>query len=205
MTFIFVGKTKTIILDCFNDIFDLPAILETAAAVTATVCAGLFMSRHMAIMARGRESDISSMPVKCQNETRTDVKPVVSDVTGKNKDTSGDEVFAFVPDWESPFVKSLLAYIDGRISEPTLTVAELAVEAGVSRQQLFRKTKRLVGMSPHMLIRMRRLEYARNLMIDGGYSISEVCYMSGFSSPSYFSRCFRRQFGCLPSDMRGKA
>ena len=120
MTFIFVGKTKTIILDSFNDIFDLPAIMETAAAVTATVCAGLFMSRHMAIMARGRERDISPMPVKCQNETRADVKPVVSDVTGKNKDTSGDEVFAFVPDWESPFVKSLLAYIDGRFQNPPL-------------------------------------------------------------------------------------
>lgn len=175
-------------MDCFKDISCLPVIIETTVAMMMTFCSGLFMSRHQSIL-----NACQNKILRCREEL-----PPVAVVKKKPK----DDIIEFVPEWESPFVRLLLKHIDDRISDSTLTVAELAMLAGISRQQLFRKTKQLVGVSPNHLIRTRRLEYARHLMIAGRHSVSEVCYMSGFSTPSYFSRCFRKQFGCLPSNMR---
>ena len=85
-----------------------------------------------------------------------------------------------------------------KLANPELNVEELGADLGMSRVQLYRKVKALTGLSPVELIRMTRLKRAELLLQQGGKTVSEVAYEVGFSSPSYFSKCFRDYFGCSP-------
>ncbi len=68
----------------------------------------------------------------------------------------------------------------------------------MSKSQLYRKTIQLTGFSPNILLREFRLEKAKELMRKKPYSISQITFDSGFSSPSYFTKCFKKKFGLLP-------
>ena len=70
----------------------------------------------------------------------------------------------------------------------------------ISRSNLQRKLKGLTGMPPNDYIRLIRLKTAGELLREGEYRINEVCYIVGFNNPSYFARCFQKQFGILPKD-----
>jgi AraC-like DNA-binding protein len=70
----------------------------------------------------------------------------------------------------------------------------------MSRSQLYRKIHALTGMSPNEFIRYNRLQKAAELLSHHTGNISEAAYEVGFSNPSYFSECFKKQFGVLPSD-----
>jgi len=85
-----------------------------------------------------------------------------------------------------------------QLSNTELNVEDLSADLGMSRVQLYRKVKALTGTSPVELIRITRLKRAEILLMQGGKTIAEVAYEVGFSSPSYFSKCFKDYFGCLP-------
>ena len=85
-----------------------------------------------------------------------------------------------------------------RMSE--LGVDEIARHLGFSRAQLYRKIKSVTNYSPLELIILTRLRYSRNLMLVNKKSISEAAYESGFSSPSHFTKTFRKYYGQSPSD-----
>ena len=70
----------------------------------------------------------------------------------------------------------------------------------MSRSSLFNKIRGLADVTPNEMIQVVRLKKAARLLKEGGYRISEVSYMVGFSSPSYFSKCFQKQFGIKPAD-----
>ena len=76
----------------------------------------------------------------------------------------------------------------------------LAKELAISRSGLFTKVKELTGESPNNLINQARLNAAAKLLSEGGRSVGEICYMTGFSSPSYFSKSFVNQFGFTPHE-----
>ena len=59
-------------------------------------------------------------------------------------------------------------------------------------------------MTPNDYLRLERLKKAAQLLQEGKYRINEICYMVGFSSPSYFAKCFQKQFGVLPKDLMEK-
>lgn len=80
------------------------------------------------------------------------------------------------------------------------TIDKMAEEMAVSRSNLQRKLKGLTGMPPNDYIRLIRLKTAGELLREGEYRINEVCYIVGFNNPSYFARCFQKQFGILPKD-----
>ena len=71
----------------------------------------------------------------------------------------------------------------------------------LSRVQLYRKVKALTGSTPVDLIRKARLARARHLLQTTGKSISEVAYTVGFSAPSYFTKCFKEEYGMLPNEV----
>lgn len=73
----------------------------------------------------------------------------------------------------------------------------------MSRAQLFRKTKSLMGVSPVELIRHIRLRKAKQMLLNTDLTIQQVAYSVGFTSPSYFSKCYREFFGTTPAT-RGK-
>lgn len=96
------------------------------------------------------------------------------------------------------FVSKLKELIDKNISNPELSVAQLAEELCVSRSGLFAKIKAATGDTPNNMISDARLAKAQQLLLEGKKPISEICYLVGFSSPSYFSRCFDKKFGMTP-------
>ena len=107
------------------------------------------------------------------------------------------------PDEE--FLSRLDGLIADNIANPELSVNFLAREMAISRSSLFAKAKDLTGETPNNLINQARLNHAANLLAEGRYSVGEICYMAGFSSPSYFSKIFVSQFGLTPHEWARKA
>lgn len=80
------------------------------------------------------------------------------------------------------------------------TVDILASEMALSRSNLQRKLKGVIGLPPIDYIRLVRLKSAAQYLKEGKYRVNEVCHLVGFSNHSYFARCFQKQFGVLPKD-----
>ena len=104
------------------------------------------------------------------------------------------------PDAGDEFLLRLNKLIQDNIAHPDLSVAFLAQEMAISRSGLFAKTKELSGETPNKLINQARLNMAARLLSEGRHTIGEICYMTGFSSPSYFSKSFTAQFGVTPHE-----
>jgi len=98
------------------------------------------------------------------------------------------------------FLVSINEIITRNIDNPDFSVNLLATEAGISSSGLFSRIKEISGVTPNKLIQSMRLKKAAELLCEGKYRVNEVCYMVGFSNPSYFSKCFQKQFGKLPKE-----
>ncbi|MDO4320044.1 MAG: ATP-binding protein [Bacteroidales bacterium] len=94
--------------------------------------------------------------------------------------------------------------IESHISDTGLGVAMVCELTGMQSKQLYRLVKRYVGLSPVDYIRQTRLRKAAMLLRQDRFTVSEVMYMVGFSSPSYFSKCFAALYGCKPSQYHGE-
>ena len=103
---------------------------------------------------------------------------------------------------DKEFINKVLTYINDNISDEKLNVENLAGELLLSRSKLYRKIKALTGNTANEFIRKIRLEKAKKLVEDSELTISEICYQTGFSSPSYFTKCFKDHFGILPTELR---
>ena len=112
----------------------------------------------------------------------------------------GEALQEGVPDKEEDFLIKLDRIIEENIANPELSVAFLAQELAISRSGLFAKAKELSGETPNKLINQARLNTAAKLLTEGKHTIGEICYMTGFSSPSYFSKSFVNQFGVTPHE-----
>jgi signal transduction histidine kinase/ligand-binding sensor domain-containing protein/DNA-binding response OmpR family regulator len=105
---------------------------------------------------------------------------------------------------DKKFVEKLISIIEERMTDPQLSVEELSREMAMSRSSLHKKLKAMSGHVPNEFIRLIRLKNAAKLLLSGEHNISEVGYMTGFNSPSYFSRCFMQQFNVTPSEFAEK-
>lgn len=104
---------------------------------------------------------------------------------------------------DQQFISDVMRYIRENIRETNLNVEKLAEEFNLSRSQLYRKIKALTGYTANEVIRKVRLERARELLEESeASSVSEISYNVGFSSPSYFSKCFKAYFGILPKEVK---
>lgn len=101
---------------------------------------------------------------------------------------------------DSRFMTRLRDFIAANISDSDLNVETISAEMNLSRVQLYRKVKAMTGATPVELIRLTRLSRAEDLLHEGGKTVSEVAYEVGFSSPSYFIKCYKDQFGHTPND-----
>ena len=106
---------------------------------------------------------------------------------------------------DKEFINSVLRYINENISDEKLNVEHLASELFLSRSKLYRKIKALTGDTANEFIRKVKLEKAKQIIESSQLTMSEVCYKVGFSSPSYFTKCFKDYFGVLPSELRETA
>ncbi|PWV45389.1 hybrid sensor histidine kinase/response regulator transcription factor [Chitinophaga sp. S165] len=98
------------------------------------------------------------------------------------------------------FMETVVRIIEERIIDPQLSVEELSRNMSMSRSNLHKKLKSLSGYVPNELIKLVRLKHAAKLLVDGEHTVAEVAYMTGFSSPSYFSKCFLQQFKVSPKE-----
>lgn len=85
-----------------------------------------------------------------------------------------------------------------------LSVDTIAADMGLGRSQFYRKIKALTNYSPVELFRSLRLKQARSLLTTTGKSISEIAYEVGFSTPAYFTKCYRDAFGETPTELRDR-
>ena len=101
---------------------------------------------------------------------------------------------------DNKFLEKMTQIIEENVANPELNVAFLAGKLGMSRSSLFNKIRGLADVTPNEMIMLVKLKKGARLLKEGQYRISEVSYMCGFSSPSYFSKCFQKQFGVKPMD-----
>ena len=101
---------------------------------------------------------------------------------------------------DSEFLRKMNRIIEENFSNSELNVNFLAAELNISRSSLFAKIKTLAEITPNEMIQVVRLKRAAQLMKEGKYTISEISYMVGFSNPSYFSKCFQKQFNIKPAE-----
>ena len=104
-------------------------------------------------------------------------------------------------DRDKQFLKQLQAIIQKNISDSEFGVEDMGQQIGLSRVQLYRKVKAMTGSSVVDLLRKARLAKARRLLETRSMSVSEVAYEVGFSAPSYFTKCFKEEYGMLPGDV----
>ena len=98
------------------------------------------------------------------------------------------------------FLKILNEEVERNMSDPEFNLDDLAASMHMSRSSLNRKIKGILDLTPNDYIRLERLKKAASLLQEGECKINEVCYRVGFNTPSYFAKCFQKQFGVLPKD-----
>lgn len=103
---------------------------------------------------------------------------------------------------DKTFITQLRKIIQDNLGDSEFNVERFGDEIGLSRVQLYRKVKALTGHSPVEMLRKARLMRARHLLQTTDKSVSEVAYAVGFSTPSYFSKCYKEEFDLQPAQER---
>lgn len=107
-------------------------------------------------------------------------------------------------DLDSDFYDRFLTIIKSEMSNSEINVDSVASKMGLGRSQFYRKMKALTNYSPVELIRRLRLQQARHMLTTSNATISEIAYEVGFSTPAYFTKCYRDFYGETPSELRQK-
>lgn len=103
---------------------------------------------------------------------------------------------------QKEFISGLVNFVESRLDDPNLSVADLCEAANLSNMQVNRKLKAMTGKTPSLFIRHIRLQKGKELLKLSHLTISEIAYDVGFSDPNYFSRAFSEEFGASPSKLR---
>ena len=136
--------------------------------------------------------------IKYQEVVKEKFMKKVALVSGETPDAetapamSGDDIL----------IQKIINYINENISDPDIKGESIANHVGMSRMNLHRKLKALVGLSSGDFIRTVRLENAKKELLNTNKTITEITYDLGFSSPSYFYICFVKKFGVSPTEFR---
>ena len=101
---------------------------------------------------------------------------------------------------DKDFVEKFKTIIEEKMSDSALNVEDLGKDMGLSRVQLYRKIKSLTNYAPNELLRMARLKRAASLLASSELTVAEIAYEVGFTSPSYFTKCYKEQFGESPTE-----
>ena len=126
-----------------------------------------------------------------------------SDKTEKKQpDVKLEQVLESVPSFNNTFIQEVIRLVDENLQNPDFKIDDLAETMNMSRAVFYRKIKTFTGASPIDLVKEMRLKRALELLDADTYSLSEVAYQSGFSSPQYFSRVFKEQMQCTPNEYK---
>ena len=139
----------------------------------------------------------------------SDISPQASDTTPQASEprpqiteVTPEEIEQIEGDADARFLELLRQHVQEQIGNSDFGVEELAAQMGVSRVQLYRKVKQQTGRTPVDIIRLSRLNRSKILLQTTDLSVSEIAYQVGFTAPSYFTKCFKDEFGILPGDIK---
>lgn len=107
-------------------------------------------------------------------------------------------------DIDNDFYRRFLDIINAEMGNPELNVDTLASKMGLERSQFYRKIKALTNYAPVELIRRMRLQQGRTLLVSTDKGIGEIAYEIGFSTPAYFTKCYRDAYGETPTQVRAR-
>ncbi|MBQ0733523.1 alpha/beta fold hydrolase [Aquimarina celericrescens] len=146
--------------------------------------------------------DIDFMPNKTVFKTELGSSMLLFTATKKVKqETTVPNISQIKDSCQDSFLQRVIQNINNHLSNDYFGVTMLCKEIGVSERQLQRKLKTITNKSPNQLISSIRLNKAKELLISNHSTISEIAFQTGFSSPSYFSKCFKKEFAVSPSDL----
>jgi len=200
--------------DFFKDYESQRIVLVTFIIITVLVCILLFVS-ITAYNAKTRLNDQLEMQKevletqknelseqKEKLERQRDQLEAERDklIEAQGCEEHGEEDKTTIEDETNFFMDRLNKVFDENIDNSELTVEMIGAEMGLSRVQLYRRTKASCGLSPNEALRARRLNKAYKMLRKTDKSISEVAYEVGFSSPSYFAKCYKDYFGHNPTE-----
>ena len=175
----------------------IPVILLTARALSQHQIEG-YESGADAYITKPFSSDLLLARISNLLKSRQLLKGVFGTGNGeKNAKTEQQPL----TEKEDIFLTKFREFIEKNLSDSDLGVETIGAELGLSRVQLYRKIKALTGLSPVELLRTARLQKGRQLLERTDKTISEIAYEVGFTAPSYFTKCFKDEFGISPSDL----
>ena len=102
------------------------------------------------------------------------------------------------------FLTDVISFINENLSNENLVIEDIADQLNISKSKLYRNIKNTSGISANQLIRKLRIERSKELLLKSNFSISEICYNVGFSSPSYFTKRFKEYAGMVPKQFKLK-
>jgi AraC-like DNA-binding protein len=126
------------------------------------------------------------------------VASAVKELASKDHVEHNGNSFITVSPQDEALLKSLFNKLEEKFHDADFDVDDYCKEMAMSTSQLYRKTIALTGLSPNLLLKEFRLEKAKEMMKKQHYSISQITFDSGFTSPSYFTKCFKQKYGLLP-------
>ena len=176
----------------------IPVILLTARALSRHQIEG-YESGADAYITKPFSSELLLARISNLLKSRLVLKNLFS--TGTNSDNEETNEVLQIVLKEDAFLVKFRDFIEQNLSDSDLSVETVGAELGLSRVQLYRKVKALTGQSPVELLRTARLQKGRELLQTTDKNVSEVAYEVGFTAPSYFTKCFKDEFGVSPSDL----
>jgi len=176
----------------------IPVILLTARALSQHQIEG-YESGADAYITKPFSADLLLARISNLLKSRLVLKNLFS--TGTNIDNEETNEAPQIVLKEDAFLVKFRDFIEQNLSDSDLSVETVGAELGLSRVQLYRKVKALTGQSPVELLRTARLQKGRELLQTTDKNVSEVAYEVGFTAPSYFTKCFKDEFGISPSDL----
>lgn len=171
----------------------IPVILLTAYSLDEQKQIG-FESGADAYISKPFNTNLLLVRVRKLIENRKKIQEIFS---SKLLDISSKDSLGKV---EELFINEFKTYVQGQIANPDLNIDEMAEALGLSRSQLYRKIKSLTNYSPNELIRIIRVQQGKQLLMQNTKTISEIAYEIGFSSPSYFTKCFKDLYNESPTE-----
>lgn len=173
----------------------IPVLMLTACSLDEQRVSGLNCGAD-AYMAKPFNSRVLIAQVKSLIENRKRIKSVFGDGISLSEEN--------VSKTDKDFVAEFKKAISKRLDDSELSVETLGSLFGMSRVQLYRKIKNLTNYTPIEIIRITRLKAAQQLLASTDLTIAEITYQVGFTSPSYFTKCYKEYFGENPNDTRSR-
>jgi signal transduction histidine kinase/AraC-like DNA-binding protein len=175
----------------------IPILMLTANAMDEQRVKGLAEGGADAYMSKPFNADVLRAQLRSLVDNHNRVRDFFGSQPGAVPKTDAPDT----PSIDDKFLVKMKDIIERRLSDSDFGVEQLGDMMGMSRAQLYRKTKALTNYSPVELIRNMRLKRAQQMLAQGDDTIAQVAYSVGFTAPSYFTKCYKDFFGEMPNEL----